>query len=112
MLGRIADQIGKRGVAGVAAAGATALVIAAFVVLGSFKAVAPSDVCVVQEGGPLDGRGIAEVQSVVAANRPRNHICRVIHGRVLKGTTMPQNQPGHIARRLLRAAAIIISVAL
>jgi len=62
MLGRIADQIGKRGVAGVAAAGATALVIAAFLVLGSLKAVAPSDVCVVQEGGPLDGRGIAEVR--------------------------------------------------
>ncbi|HEX8158997.1 MAG TPA: hypothetical protein VF526_16555 [Solirubrobacteraceae bacterium] len=31
------------------------LLIAAIVVLGSFKAVAPSDVCVVQEGGPLTG---------------------------------------------------------
>ena len=30
--------------------------------LGAFKAVAPSDVCVVQEGGPLDGRGISEVR--------------------------------------------------
>lgn len=38
------------------------LVIAAAVVLGSLKAVAPSDVCVVQEGGPLDGRGIAQVR--------------------------------------------------
>jgi regulator of protease activity HflC (stomatin/prohibitin superfamily) len=58
----MAAGIGKWGVAGVAAAGATALVIVAISVLGSFKAVAPSDVCVVQEGGPLDGRGIAEVR--------------------------------------------------
>jgi regulator of protease activity HflC (stomatin/prohibitin superfamily) len=58
----MAAGIGKRGVAGVAAAGATVLVIVAISVLASFKAVAPSDVCVVQEGGPLDGRGIAEVR--------------------------------------------------
>jgi regulator of protease activity HflC (stomatin/prohibitin superfamily) len=38
------------------------LVIGAFAVLSAFKAVAPSDVCVVQEGGPLDGRGIAQVR--------------------------------------------------
>ena len=62
MIGRIAAGLGQRGVAGVAAAGATALVIVAILVPGAFKAVAPSDVCVVQEGGPLDGRGIAEVR--------------------------------------------------
>ena len=62
MPGSIADAFGKRGAAGVAAGGATLLVVVAVVLLGSFKAVAPSDVCVVQEGGPLDGRGIAEVR--------------------------------------------------
>ncbi len=62
MLVRFLDGLGKRGAAGVAGAGAVALVIAAIAVLGSFKAVAPSDVCVVQEGGPLDGRGIAQVR--------------------------------------------------
>jgi regulator of protease activity HflC (stomatin/prohibitin superfamily) len=43
------------------------ILIAAIVVLGSFKAVAPSDVCVVQEGGPLDGRGIADVRAPAGA---------------------------------------------
>jgi regulator of protease activity HflC (stomatin/prohibitin superfamily) len=62
MPGQIVDAIGKRGAAGIAAAAATLLVLAAVVLLGSFKAVAPSDVCVVQEGGPLDGRGVAEVR--------------------------------------------------
>ena len=62
MLGRVLGRLGKRGAAGVAGACAVALVIVAIVVLGSFKAVAPSDVCVVQEGGPLDGRGIAQVR--------------------------------------------------
>ena len=48
--------------AGLAAGAGVVLVIIAIVLLGSFKAVAPSDVCVVQEGGPLDGRGIAQVR--------------------------------------------------
>src|SRR3954465_14089266 len=30
--------------------------------LGTFKAVDPGHVCVVQQGGPLDGRGIAKVR--------------------------------------------------
>jgi len=49
-------------IGGLAGGGGVVLVIAAFVVLSSFKAVAPSDVCVVQEGGPFDGRGIAQVR--------------------------------------------------
>jgi len=58
------------------------LVIAAFVVVGSFKAVAPSDVCVVQEDGPLDGRGIAQVRQPsgsVAFIGVFNHLCRRRH---------------------------------
>lgn len=46
-----------------------ALAVAALVVLvvglnfaAAFKSVAPSDVCVVQEGGPFDGRGVKEVR--------------------------------------------------
>ena len=62
MLGRVLGGFGKRGAAVVAGSGAVMLVILAVVALGSFKAVAPSDVCVVQEGGPLDGRGIAQVR--------------------------------------------------
>ncbi|MBA3747963.1 MAG: hypothetical protein H0W96_10805 [Solirubrobacterales bacterium] len=49
-------------VGGLAAGAGVILVVAAIVLLGAFKAVAPSDVCVVQEGGPLDGRGISEVR--------------------------------------------------
>ena len=55
-------QLSKRQLGAVAAGAAVVLVIAATVALGAFKAVAPSDVCVVQEGGPLDGRGISEVR--------------------------------------------------
>ena len=61
MLGRAGEGFGK-GRGAVAVAGAVVIVIAAIVAIGAFKAVAPSDVCVVQEGGPLDGRGIAEVR--------------------------------------------------
>ncbi len=38
------------------------LVAVAIGMIGSFKAVAPGDVCVVQEGGPFDGRDIAAVR--------------------------------------------------
>ena len=51
-----------RQIGAVAAGAGVILVFAAIVLLGAFKAVAPSDVCVVQEGGPLDGRGISEVR--------------------------------------------------
>jgi regulator of protease activity HflC (stomatin/prohibitin superfamily) len=61
-LAAVLGKLGGRGVAGVSVAAAVLLVIVAGVILGSFKAVAPSDVCVVQEGGPLDGRGISEVR--------------------------------------------------
>ena len=54
--------LGTQATMAVAAGGAVIVVIFAIMVLGSFKAVAPSDVCVVQEGGPLDGRGIADVR--------------------------------------------------
>lgn len=62
MVGRMVSGLGTRAVATVATAVAVALVVAAVVVLAAFKAVAPSDVCVVQEGGPLDGRGVADVR--------------------------------------------------
>lgn len=64
-MARIADVSGRlsRQQVGVLAGGISiVLVILAIVLLSSFKAVAPSDVCVVQEGGPLDGRGIADVR--------------------------------------------------
>lgn len=38
------------------------LLIAAIPVISAFKAVSPSDVCVVREGGPIAGRGIATVR--------------------------------------------------
>ncbi len=56
------SRLTPRQVGAVAAGAGVVLVLAAIVVLGAFKAVAPSDVCVVQEGGPLDGRGISEVR--------------------------------------------------
>ncbi len=65
MFGRIAEAVSRlttQQLIGVAAGAGVALVLAAIVVVGSFKAVAPSDVCVVQQGGPLDGRGIADVR--------------------------------------------------
>jgi regulator of protease activity HflC (stomatin/prohibitin superfamily) len=55
-------SISSRGVAVLAGGAAVVLVVFGILLLSSFKAVAPSDVCVVQEGGPLDGRGIAEVR--------------------------------------------------
>jgi regulator of protease activity HflC (stomatin/prohibitin superfamily) len=65
MIARIVDvlsRLGTRGVGVVSIGAAVILVICGIIVLSAFKAVAPSDVCVVQEGGPLDGRGIAEVR--------------------------------------------------
>ena len=59
---RALGALGKQHAIAAAVSGGVVLVIAAIAVLGSFKAVAPSDVCVVQEGGPLDGRGIAGVR--------------------------------------------------
>ena len=56
------SRLTPRQLGGVAAGAGVLLVLAAIVLLGAFKAVAPSDVCVVQEGGPLDGRGISEVR--------------------------------------------------
>jgi regulator of protease activity HflC (stomatin/prohibitin superfamily) len=45
---------------------AVAVGLAALVVLvfgaGGFKSVPPGDICVVQEGGPLDGRGVKDVR--------------------------------------------------
>jgi regulator of protease activity HflC (stomatin/prohibitin superfamily) len=39
------------------------IALVAVITLGtSFKAVSPGSICVVQEGGPLDGRGVAEVR--------------------------------------------------
>jgi regulator of protease activity HflC (stomatin/prohibitin superfamily) len=53
-----------RGVALLATLAVVALVVlvVAFNVATSFKSVGPSDVCVVQEGGPFDGRGVKEVR--------------------------------------------------
>ena len=48
------------GVTGVIA-GVIVLVLA-INAIGSFKAVGPGEVCVVQEGGPFDGRGVKEVR--------------------------------------------------
>jgi regulator of protease activity HflC (stomatin/prohibitin superfamily) len=47
-------------------ASAAAVVLGAIVLLilvsGSFKSVAPGEICVVQEGGPFDGRGVKDVR--------------------------------------------------
>ena len=56
------SQLTKRHVAALATAPASSSSSRRSSLLSSFKAVAPSDVCVVQEGGPLDGRGISEVR--------------------------------------------------
>lgn len=39
-----------------------AALIVLIVSAGSFKSVPPGEICVVQEGGPLDGRGVKEVR--------------------------------------------------
>jgi regulator of protease activity HflC (stomatin/prohibitin superfamily) len=58
------DRMKSRGLPALAAFGLVgiALLVVAFSFLASFKSVSPSDICVVQEGGPLDGRGIREVR--------------------------------------------------
>ena len=43
------------------AAGLLVLIVAVSA-LGGFKSVPPGEICVVQEGGPLDGRGVKEVR--------------------------------------------------
>ena len=60
--------------------------------LAAFKAVAPSDVCVVQEGGPFDGRGISEVR------QPSER--RVVHRRLQHPALLPGDaaQLRHLAR--------------
>jgi hypothetical protein len=42
--------------------GGIVLLVLAVSLLGSFHSTAPGEVCVVQEGGPLDGRGVAQVR--------------------------------------------------
>ena len=41
--------------------GIIALIVLATTV-GGFKSVPPGEICVIQEGGPLDGRGVKEVR--------------------------------------------------
>jgi regulator of protease activity HflC (stomatin/prohibitin superfamily) len=50
------------GVGLLGAAGAIVLLVLAVSVLTAFRSTAPGEVCVVQEGGPLDGRGVAKVR--------------------------------------------------
>jgi regulator of protease activity HflC (stomatin/prohibitin superfamily) len=50
------------GVGIVGVLGAIVLLVLAVGILSSFHATAPGEVCVVQEGGPLDGRGVAKVR--------------------------------------------------
>jgi regulator of protease activity HflC (stomatin/prohibitin superfamily) len=64
MLSAMNDRIKSRGLSALAVFGVVGIVllVVAFSFLASFKSVAPSDICVVQQGGPLDGRGIKEVR--------------------------------------------------
>jgi SPFH domain / Band 7 family len=50
--------------------GAIVAVVVAFNFLLSLHAVGPGDVCVVQEGGPLDGRGVAEIRHPSSGVKP------------------------------------------
>src|SRR3954452_4655011 len=50
------------GVGLVGVVGGIILLVFAVSLLGSFRSTAPGEVCVVQEGGPLDGRGVAKVR--------------------------------------------------
>lgn len=50
------------GVGLVGVVGAIVLLVLAVSVLTSFRSTAPGEVCIVQEGGPLDGRGVAKVR--------------------------------------------------
>jgi regulator of protease activity HflC (stomatin/prohibitin superfamily) len=58
------DRLRSLGIPLLAIGGLVALValVVAFSFLASFKSVSPSDICVVQEGGPFDGRGVKEVR--------------------------------------------------
>jgi regulator of protease activity HflC (stomatin/prohibitin superfamily) len=47
---------------GIGAVLALVAIVVGFAWLSAFKAVAPGDVCIVQEGGPFDGRGVKEVR--------------------------------------------------
>lgn len=47
---------------GVLSAVALVVLVVGFSFIAAFKSVAPSDVCVVQEGGPFDGRGVKEIR--------------------------------------------------
>lgn len=64
MILRMFERITQRSPLVLAAGGVAALVVLVVAVafLTSFKAVAPSDICVVQEGGPFHGRGVADVR--------------------------------------------------
>jgi hypothetical protein len=42
--------------------GAIVPLVLALNLLTAFHSTAPDEVCVVQEGGPLDGRGVAEIR--------------------------------------------------
>jgi hypothetical protein len=50
------------GVGLIGVVGAIVLLVLAVSVLTAFHSTAPGEVCVVQEGGPLDGRGVARVR--------------------------------------------------
>ena len=50
------------GVGLIGVVGAIVLLIFALNILTAFHSTAPGEVCVVQEGGPLDGRGVAKVR--------------------------------------------------
>src|SRR4051794_27177619 len=50
------------GVGLIGVVGAIVLLVLAVSILTSFHSTAPGEVCVVQEGGPLDGRGVAKVR--------------------------------------------------
>ena len=58
------DRIGLRGAAllGWAVVGLLVVVVGGAIGVGAFKASPPGEVCVVQEGGPFDGRGVKEVR--------------------------------------------------
>ena len=60
----MSDRFLPRGLAIRAALGVVGLIVAVVLVsfLASFHSVPPSDICVVQEGGPFDGRGVKEVR--------------------------------------------------
>src|SRR5919107_1305707 len=58
------ERLMRRGIPVLTGVGVVGLVLLVLAVAGlsSFKSVPPSDICVVQEGGPFDGRGVKEVR--------------------------------------------------